>query len=204
MRSLAILATAAFIACAHAESTGQTIELAPAVQQPPTGGSAAPGTASSQAPAGFTERVNKYVELHERLEAQLPKLPKEADPTTIDTHQRSLEKLLRAERRNAQQGEILTPETRRHFRQVLGRVLAGKEGAALRATIMDENPGKISLTVNSRYPDQVPVSTIPPQVLAVLPKLPEELEYRFIGDRLILLDVHAHTIVDYMDNALPF
>jgi hypothetical protein len=40
-------------------------------------------------------------------------------------------------------------------------------------------------------------------VLAALPKLPKDLEYRFIGDRLILLDVHAHTIADYMDKALP-
>ena len=34
---------------------------------------------------------------------------------------------------------------------------------------------------------------MPPQVLAALPKLPEDIEYRFIGDRLILLDVHAHS-----------
>jgi hypothetical protein len=44
---------------------------------------------------------------------------------------------------------------------------------------------------------------MPPQVLAMLPKLPDDLEYRFIGNRLILLDVHAHTIADYIENALP-
>ena len=38
---------------------------------------------------------------------------------------------------------------------------------------------------------------MPPQVLQALPKLPEELEYRFIGDRLILFDIHAHIIVDH-------
>jgi hypothetical protein len=43
---------------------------------------------------------------------------------------------------------------------------------------------------------------VPPQVLAVLPKLPEELEYRFIGPRLILLDIHAHTVADYIENIL--
>jgi hypothetical protein len=44
---------------------------------------------------------------------------------------------------------------------------------------------------------------VPPQVLSALPKLPEELEYRFIGDRLILLDKHAHTIADYMNTVFP-
>jgi len=49
----------------------------------------------------------------------------------------------------------------------------------------------------------VPLSTVPPQVLSSLPKLPEDLEYRFIGERLILLDVHAHIIADFMENAFP-
>jgi hypothetical protein len=43
---------------------------------------------------------------------------------------------------------------------------------------------------------------MPPQVLEGLPRLPDELEYRFLGDRLILMDVHARTIVDLIDNAL--
>ena len=46
-------------------------------------------------------------------------------------------------------------------------------------------------------------STVPPQVLLSLPKLPEELEYRFVGRHVILLDVHAHTIADFIDNAFP-
>jgi len=47
----------------------------------------------------------------------------------------------------------------------------------------------------------VPISTVPPQVLAQLPKLPEELEYRFIQTNLILFDTHAHTIADYVVGA---
>ncbi len=68
---------------------------------------------------------------------------------------------------------------------------------------MDENPGRLRITVNSRYPDAVPLSTVPPQLLAGLPQLPDDLEYRFIGRRLILMDVHAHIIADFIDNALP-
>jgi hypothetical protein len=44
---------------------------------------------------------------------------------------------------------------------------------------------------------------VPPQVLRSLPPLPPELEYRFIGTTLILLDAHAHIIVDYMTGAVP-
>jgi hypothetical protein len=68
---------------------------------------------------------------------------------------------------------------------------------------MDENPGPIRLRVNGRYPDTVPLTTMPPKVLAALPKLPSSLEYRFIGERLILLDVPAHLVVDFIEDALP-
>jgi len=44
------------------------------------------------------------------------------------------------------------------------------------------------------------MSTMPPDVLAALPKLPENLEYRFVGNRLILLDVEAHLVVDFVEN----
>ncbi|MBA2604621.1 MAG: hypothetical protein H0U94_13625, partial [Acidobacteria bacterium] len=81
--------------------------------------------------------------------------------------------------------------------------LSGPGGAEVKASIMDENPQGVRFRVNERYPDTVPFASMPPQVLSMLPKLPLELEYRFIGERLILLDVHAHLIVDFIDNALP-
>ena len=121
----------------------------------------------------------------------------------IEKHQRSLEALLKKARASAKRGDLFDPATEKMIRRALAQVFSGPEGARLKATIMDEIPTKVKLAVNTRYPDDVPVSTMPPQVLAMLPKLPEELEYRFIGARLILVDVHAHTIADYIENALP-
>jgi hypothetical protein len=40
-------------------------------------------------------------------------------------------------------------------------------------------------------------------VLQTLPKLTEDLEYRFIGDSLILLDVRAHVIADFIEDIVP-
>ena len=57
--------------------------------------------------------------------------------------------------------------------------------------------------INTRYPDDVPVSTMPPEILKALPKVDDTLEYRFIGRHLILMDVPAHIIVDFVDNAMP-
>ena len=78
-----------------------------------------------------------------------------------------------------------------------------RTGSSGAPSILDENPIGTPVRVNGPYPDAIPLSTMPPQVIEALPKLPEELEYRFIGDRLILFDHHAHLMVDYIDRALP-
>jgi hypothetical protein len=153
--------------------------------------------------AEFVKRAEAYADLHKKLEAQLPKLGKEATPDEIDKHQRALERLIAQARPRAQVGEFFTKETRAYFRRQLERVFRGSEGKLLKAAIMDENPGPLKLQANGRYPENVPLATMPPQVLAALPRLPEDLEYRFIGRRLVLHDVHAHVIVDYIEDALP-
>jgi hypothetical protein len=151
----------------------------------------------------FTKRVQAYLAIHKKAAEALPKLSKEATPQEIDQHQRALARLVEQARPKAQPGDIFTKEIRAYFRRQLEAAFAGPQGRLLKASIMDENPGPIKLRVNGRYPDAVPLATMPPQVLAALPKLPEELEYRFIGERLILLDVPAHLIVDYIEDALP-
>lgn len=151
----------------------------------------------------FQARLKAYAALHEKLELTLPRLPKEATPEAVDEHQRGLERLIARARGSARRGDILTDPIRAYLRRQLSRVFNGPDGRAVRAAIMDEETRAIRLRVNGRYPDGVPRSNVPPQVLLVLPRLPEPLEYRFVGERLILMDVHALTVADFMDNAVP-
>ena len=150
----------------------------------------------------FLKRVDDYVVLHRKLEDTLPKLSKESTPQQLDTHERALAKLIQEARKDAKQGDLLTPGMQRFIRTIFRPIFSGKDGLQIKNEIVGkEYKGNVKLAVNGRYPDEVPVSTMPPQVLAALPKLPEELEYRFIQNSLILLDSHAHIIVDFMDRA---
>lgn len=150
----------------------------------------------------FLKRVNDYVALHKKLEDTIPKLPKQATPYDMDRHERALAKLIQEARETAKQGDILTPDMQRLIRRLLAPIFSGKDGKQITDEIMDrEFKGSVKLRVNGRYPDEVPISTMPPQVLARLPKLPEELEYRFIRNNLILFDPHAHVIADHMERA---
>ena len=59
------------------------------------------------------------------------------------------------------------------------------------------------IAVNADYPMDQPVQSMPPSLLQQLPQLPRGLEYRFVGRTLIMRDVEANLIVDYLNEALP-
>jgi hypothetical protein len=159
---------------------------------------------NARAIAEFQEEVEEYLELHEKLERTLPDMAREPTPEDLDQRQRALAALIQKARRNAKQGDIFERDVRPVIRRLLYGVFTGPDGQALRASIKEENPaGAVKLQINGRYPDTFPFSTVPAQVLKTLPPLPKELEYRFIDTTLILLDAHAHIIVDYMTGAVP-
>jgi hypothetical protein len=154
--------------------------------------------------AEFMKRVEAYVTLHKKLESTIPPLPKEATPEQIDQHQRALGRLLAQGRASAKRGDIFIPGMERIARKLLAEIFRGPGGAQMKREIFEEYEQRnIKPVVNGRYPDEIPLSTVPPGVLAGLPRLPEELEYRFVGTYLILLDPHAHIIADYVERAIP-
>jgi hypothetical protein len=173
--------------------------------QPPPAAQDGAGRVNLEAKAmlAFQDRVEEYVALRERLEATLPPVPKAMTPELIVLRQRELMKLIAEARSDARQGDMFSPEVQGVIRALVARVFDGIDGAELEDEVMDENPGRLEIGVNDRYPDTVPLSTVPPQVLAGLPKLPPDVEYRFIGLALILFDARAHMIVDVLEQAIP-
>ena len=160
----------------------------------------------SAALATMNDRLKAYLDLHLKIERSLPNLPNEASQQQIDQHQRGFAKALGEARATAKPGDIFTPEARPVITRLLESVFGGPDGKQIKASIMDENPvnvASLKIFVNSRYPDTVPLTSMPPQVLQTLPALTEDLEYRFVGDWLILLDTHAHMIADFIPDALP-
>lgn len=159
--------------------------------------------ADAAALATMNDRLKAYVELHKKIERDLPKLPEAATPEQIDANQRLFEQRVREARKDARQGDIFGAEAQPVIRRLLASVFEGAGGQQLRASILDENPAGMKLSVNMRYPDEVPLSTVPPEVLQTLPRLSEGLEYRFVGRTMILLDSHAHVVADFLPDAIP-
>jgi hypothetical protein len=159
--------------------------------------------ANDPAVTTFNASIKDYVALHEKLAAKIPKLPKKATPEELDKSQQALAAMIKAARSNAKPGDVFNSGIQTIMKRVIAEILAGPGGKTVKASIMDENPGVPKIVINERYPSTVPLSTMPPQVLAPLPKLQGDLEYRVLGRRLILVDTKADIIVDYIDDVIP-
>jgi hypothetical protein len=148
--------------------------------------------------ADFSTRISSYVELRSRLEKGLPALTVTDDPEEIWRAQRALAIKIRIARAAARQGEIFTSAISVEFRNVLLLEMNPDSMAA----IMDENPGEGSHRINRAYPTGKPRASMPSDILAVLPQLPDDVEYRFLGRTLILIDTRANLILDRMPCAI--
>ncbi len=146
----------------------------------------------------FTARVTSYYALRSQLQKGLPSLKVTDDPAEIRSTQLALAERIRAARHGAKSGEIFTPAIRVEFRKVLSLAIDANTLDA----IMDDNPGKISHHINGTYPEGEPFSTMPANILAVLPRLPDDIHYRFLGRDLILIDTAANVILDRIPCAI--
>ena len=148
----------------------------------------------------FTTRLQGYFELRARLERRLPAIVVSDDPDQVARGQHSLAHAIRGARRGAVTGEFFTLATGAAFRLVL----VGVMNADVWAVIMDDNPGAFAHDVDGTYPGGKPFSTMPGVVLARLPRLPDGVEFRFLGRHLILYDARANTIIDQLSFAIEF
>jgi hypothetical protein len=150
----------------------------------------------------FESRVGEYVALHRLLEGPLPPLQVTHDMDAVRAAMEALARHIRTARPGAKQGDLFTPDVARVFRTRLATCLTPED---IQALLTEGEPGEQivapPLTVNMVWPEEVPFNFVPPQLIAALPPLPPELQYRIIGRALVLWDHHANLIVDYLPAA---
>jgi hypothetical protein len=154
--------------------------------------------------ADFMTRVEKYAELHKDLAKGSAKQKEDTNPDQINAQKKALAAKIQAARASSKQGEIFTPEIRQAFRRLLAPEVKGEDGRDAKAILKDDAPapGTVPFKVNATYPENQPKPTMPANLLMNLPTLPEPLEYRVVGQHLLLIDTAADVIVDYMLNVI--
>lgn len=167
----------------------------------------------------FEHEVQEYVDLHKELRERIPNVHPNATPEEMTAHRQKMEKAIVEERRGATRGEIFKPKVESAFRALLTREFKGPDGPALLDEIKQGNPRVegvpnqsnpsretkevVRVAVNAVYNDDAPFSSMPPTLLLKLPKLPEEVKYRFVGRNLILRDGEANVILDFIPDVVP-
>lgn len=151
----------------------------------------------------FQKRINAYVALQRGMQRDTAKQKETLDPGKISGAEGLLAARIRTVRKDAKQGDILTPPIAEVFRRLMNPELQGREGREAKGTLKEDAPASVPLAPNVDYPSAAALPTMPGNLLAVLPQLPEAIEYRIIGKALILRDVDANIIVDYIPNAIP-
>jgi hypothetical protein len=151
----------------------------------------------------FEKRVDGYVQLRKTEESKLPKLRSTESPEKISHHQHELAEAIMRARKSARQGDIFTPPIDKEFRRLMGFAMQPQDAARIRKSLQAAEPVAGEPQVNRPYPPATPVQSTPPSILANLPHLPPDVEYRFVSRTLILLDSKANLIIDVMTNVGP-
>ena len=151
----------------------------------------------------FAQRVTAYMKLHRAGAAHIPGLKPTKTAGDIERHERALAHEIREAREHIGQGDIFTPEIAAQFRQLIGDTMKGPSAGRIRESLQQAEPVWLKgLRVNMTYPHAVPLQSSPPTLLMNLPQLPAQLEYRFVGHSLILRDLEANLIVDFLRDAI--
>ena len=151
----------------------------------------------------FLQRVEGYTAMHRRLEGPLPQQVVTADLKALFAPRLALAAAIRTARADARQGDIFSPPIAGYFRTLVTDALRAGGVRDMLAIVEDENLVHIPAGVNGDYPAGRSIAMVPPSLLAALPPLPPELRYGFVGRDLILWDVHAGLIVDFVPHAIP-
>jgi hypothetical protein len=153
----------------------------------------------------FIAAAGDYAAMHRRIERSQPPLEISAAPDSIVLAIESMASAIRTARAGAGQGALFTPELAGELRARISQSLLAHAITAeeVRESARTDgiDPGLAVLRVNGSFPWRF-ASAVLPCVIQALPPLPPELQYRFVDDQLVLVDVHASLIVDILPSAL--
>lgn len=150
----------------------------------------------------FQRRLMGYVELRTKLGHDLQPLKPTANAADLKARQESLAAAIRQTRKGARMGDLIPTPVAALLTRTVQDDFKMRPPAARRAA-RNEVTGGVAPVINRPFPANAALPTIPPLLLAQLPPLPDNLQYRFLDRDLVILDGDTQIIIDYVPNVLP-
>jgi hypothetical protein len=149
------------------------------------------------------EEIARYLATHTDLRAEVPGPVPNSSARELNAASDMLANAIRRARPRGRQGDFFDADATRLISERLRAALGAPNAAAALAGIDDERPAALRPQIYLRFPAANEMATMPPSLLRLLPRLPVELEYRIVGEYLVLRDVKAAMILDFIPNAVP-
>lgn len=195
------------VTCASAVTAAAAVLTLPPPAAAQTASPAVTGAPVVQGATGnaldeFQRRLNGYLALRAALARKLQPLAATASAAELSARQEALAAAMREARKGAKQGDLIPALV---ARQIADTALADfrRRNPMTKAAALREVPDTPRPVINKTYPVDAALPTVPPLLLASLPKLPDNLQYRFFGRHIAILDGDVQIIVDFVPNALP-
>ena len=166
-----------------------------AAQQPPV-------NPLAQSMVDFHKRIDAYVKLRDEITRKIPEMKETGDPAKISAREQALGQAIAVARASAKPGDLFGPDMSAYLKKTLAEDWKSRS-AADRKALFEEIPPGLQLKVNQPYPTTIPLVSVPAKLLAMLPTLPELLEYRLVDRDFLLRDRDANLILDVLPGVLP-
>ena len=151
----------------------------------------------------FGREVARYLTVHAKLRTEVGDLVPNSTAAQVSAASDLLAAAVRRARPKARRGDFFNAAVSRTITFRIDDTVRTGDLRAVLAQIDDEQPPVADPHIYSRFPSASQMATMPASLLEALPALPYELEYRIIGEFLVLRDVRAALILDYIAQAVP-
>jgi hypothetical protein len=166
-------------------------------------GQTAANASDAAAMRQFEAAIAKYIAMRARLLNEVKAPKPESTSTGLNQASDALAAAIQRSRPKARAGDLFVAPAAIAIKKRIADTIQRENLGPVLSNIDDEERGPASPTIHMRFPGASPLATMPPSLLAVLPDLPKELEYRIVGEYLILRDVEAALIIDVISAAVP-
>lgn len=156
----------------------------------------------AQSMVDFRHRIDEYLKLRGQITKKVPEVKETGDPAKISAREKALGEAIAAARTDAKQGDVFGAEMEVFLKKTLADDWRSRS-AADRKALFSELPKGVKLAINQPYPTTLPLVSVPAKMLAMLPMLPEQLEYRLVDRYFLLRDRDANLIIDILPGVLP-
>ena len=151
----------------------------------------------------FDQAIAKYMALRRGLRSEVRGPVKDSTSSQVTDASDALAGAIQRARQDAQVGAIFNEPVAAVIKRRIADAVRTEKLETVLAGIDDEGKTGPSPKVHLRLPVSAQMATMPSSLLKVLPPLPKALEYRILGSYLVLRDVDASLILDYIPAAVP-